>query len=302
MAECIQDVAVVGAGIAGLSAAVFLGRAGRSTVIYDGGRPRIFAVDEVREYVGFDGVSPANVLAAAREEALKYGVTIRKELVERIDARSDGLFEVRGATKILARAVVLATGLTDEVPRLEGLAEPWGNDLRVCPCFDGFEVRNKRFVVFGVPERLAHMGSWVSMWSPHVTVVSKGKIEPEGEERLRKLGIRIVSDEVTGLLHKERQLVGVKTESGATIPCDATWVAMRYKATSNLAASLCDVDEYGIVRSSDGCRTSRPGVFAVGNASDAVAHMAHAAAAGTKVGPIVTMYLLEARLAEASRV
>lgn len=298
MAEYVVDVAVVGAGIAGLSAGLFLGRAGRSTIIYDGGRPRIFAVDKVREFVGFDGLSPANILQHAREEALKYGAEIRNELVERIDARTDGLFEVQGVEKVLARTVVLATGLTDEVPHLDSLSEPWGNDLRVCPCFDGYEVRNKRFVVFGIPERLAHMGSWVSMWSPHVTVVSKGMIEPEGIDRLRKLGISIVSDEVTGLLHSEGQLIGVKTESGATIACDATWVAMRHRATSNLAASLCDVDENGIVKSPDGCRTSRPGVFAIGNASDAVAHMAHAAAAGTKVGPIVTMYLLDQRIAQ----
>ena len=186
MTEKIVDVAVVGAGIAGLSAAVFLGRAGRSTIVYDGGRPRIFAVDKIREYTGFDGETPANVLSRAREEALAYGVSIRTELVKRIEPREDGLFDVWAATRTTARTVVLATGLTDEVPEMQGLSKVWGNDLRVCPCFDGYEVRDQRFVVFGLPDRLAHMGSWVSMWSPHVTVVSR-------ELSIRKAGSAFAS-------------------------------------------------------------------------------------------------------------
>lgn len=298
--EVIVDSVIVGAGIAGLSAGLFLGRASRSTIVYDAGKQRILSVSRVREYAGFDGVAPDAVLTKVREEVLRYGAEIRQEFVQAITPRDDGLFEVSAHSKVLARTIILATGLTDELPQLSGLSEVWGDDLRVCPCFDGYEVRNQRFVVFGATERLAHMGSWVSMWSPNVTVVSKQPLDPAGAERLHKLGAKIVSDDVTGLLHESGRLVGVTTASGAEIPCDATWVALRHKAGSPLAASLCDVDEAGLAKSPDGCQTSRPGVFAVGNASDAVAHMAHAAAAGTKVGPIVTMYLLDTRIAESS--
>jgi hypothetical protein len=98
---------------------------------------------------------------------------------------------------------VLATGLIDELPHLEGLRRVWGRDLHICPCFDGHEVRDKRFVVFGVPERLAHLGSWVSMWSPHVTVVTKQSLDPAGADRLGVLGIEVVRDEVRGLIHKD---------------------------------------------------------------------------------------------------
>ena len=290
----VIDTTIVGAGVAGLSAALFLGRAGRSTIVYDAGTQRIYAVERVREFPGFDGVTPAEMLARIRNEVVRYGAVIRNAFVTRVEPREDGTFNVWTAEDtIVARSVVLATGLIDELPLLSGIPEVWGRDLRVCPCFDGYEVHDQRFVVFGVAARLVHMSSWVSMWSPHVTVVSMATFDETGEERLRLLGIDIVHDEVTGLVHHDQRLMGVWTANGSMIACDATWIASTYKAASNLAASLCDVDDLGFAKTNADGRTSRPGVFAVGNASNPIAHLAHAAAAGTHVGPIVTMYLLE---------
>jgi len=160
----VADPIIVGGGIAGLSAALFLARAGRSTIVYDAGRSRIFAVERVREFVGFDGWTPEEMLTKAREEVLRYGAQIRTATVTKVEPRSDGLFDVFAPdVTITAKSVVLATGLIDELPPLKGLRKVWGRDLRICPCFDGNEARNQRFVVFGLPERLAQLGSWVSM-------------------------------------------------------------------------------------------------------------------------------------------
>ena len=152
--------------------------------------------------------------------------------------------------------------------------------------------------MFGLPERLAQLGSWVSMWSTNVRVVTKHSFDASGAERLRLLGIEVIRDEVIGLVHEDDRLVAVSTESDSEIPCDAAWIATRLKPASDLAASLCDVDDAGFAESDEHGRTSRPGVFAIGNASNPIAHLAHAAAAGTEVGPWVTMYLLESLLSE----
>ena len=114
--------------------------------------------------------------------------------------------------------------------------------------------------------------------------------------RLALLKIPVVHDEVTGLVHRGDTLVALSTRGGMEVDCDAAWISANIKAASPLAASLCDVDAAGLALTDKGGRTSRPGVFAIGNASEAWAHMAHAAAAGTNVGPVVTMYLLEQRL------
>ena len=158
------DCVVVGAGVAGLSAALFLGRAGRPTVVFDAGPQRILAVDSVREFLGHDGEAPTDLLARARAEILSYGVDIVAGHVDTITPRSDRLFDIATADgSVTARSVVLATGTIDEVPDIEGIPEAWGRDLHVCPCFDGYELRDGPFVVIGEPQRLAQMASWVWM-------------------------------------------------------------------------------------------------------------------------------------------
>jgi thioredoxin reductase len=295
----IIDTAVVGAGPAGLSAALFLARAGRSVVAFDGGGSRIMSVDRVREYIGFDGVSPREMLDRMRGEAIRYGAQIQACKVRRIEPRSDGAFEVHGpGGSITAHSVVLATGMTDELPSLTGLSNTWGNDLRICPCFDGYEVRNRRFVVFGVPERLAHLGAWVSAWSSLVTVISEADLDPAGLEKLNLLGIPVIRDEVSGVLHRDGRLVAVTTASGRQVEADAAWVAMKWRAASDLAASLCEVDEVGFAKVDPNGKTSRHGIFAIGNAANPIAHLAHATAEGTNVGPHVSNYLLEVKISE----
>lgn len=295
----LLDCVVIGAGVAGLSAALFLGRAGRSTLVYGGGSPRIFAVEQVREHLGFDGMSTTDFMHRARQEVLRFGVNIRDEHVHSVRPRSDGFFDVvaKGET-VVTRTVVIATGVVDELPPLEGLPIPWGRDVRVCPCFDGYEVMGKRFIVFGLPERLAHMALWVSMWSDDITLVSPHVFSDTDQERLELLRVKIECDEVVGLIHHGDTLTGVRTSSGREIGCDAAWIAARINAASDITASLCEVDPLGLAVTDKVGRTSRPGVFAVGNASDPLAHIAHASAAGTAVGPVVTMYLLEQRLME----
>jgi thioredoxin reductase len=292
--ELVVDAAIVGAGVAGLSAALFLGRADRSAIVFDGGSTRIESVEEVREYLGFDGLPPQEVLSRASAEVQQYGVEIIRQRVTSVTPRADGLFEVHhGHSVTIARTVVLATGLIDKLPPLSGVPKAWGRDLRVCPCFDGYEVQGKRFVVFGVPKRLVHMASWVWMWSRDVTVVSEHAFTDTELDRLRLLEIDVIADEVTGLLHGGERLEALMTRKGKSIACDAAWIAADMVAASDLAASLCEVDEMGLARVDSAGRTSRPGIFAVGNAADPAAHLAHASAAGTNVGPHVVMYLLE---------
>jgi thioredoxin reductase len=123
--------------------------------------------------------------------------------------------------------------------------------------------------------------------------VTGHELEPESLDRLRGHGVAVVHDEVTALVERDGRLTAVATAGGKEVPCDAVFVAAPMRAASDLAASLCDVDGAGFaVTDADG-RTSRPGVWAVGNATDPVAHLAHAAAAGTRVGPWVVDHLLE---------
>lgn len=290
----IVDVVVVGAGAAGLSAALFLSRARRRTVVYDGGLTRNATTGQVHEFLGHEGRRPAELQARGHAEVASYGGDIRSEEVLKIEPRPDGLFAVWSRQEMVtARAVVLATGLVDELPPVPGLRESWGRDAHVCPCFSGYEVRDKQLVAFGLAERLAQLSSLLTAWSPSVTVVTPHEFDSEALDRLHGLGVMIVRDEVTALVRQDDRLVAVSTAGGTEVPCDAVFVAAAVRAASDLAASLCEVDEAGFaVTDADG-RTSRPGVWAIGNAADPLAHLVHAAAAGARVGPWVVNYLLD---------
>ena len=287
-------ILIAGAGVAGLSAALFLSRARRRTIIYDSGPTRNAMTEQVHEFPGYEGSTPAELQARGRAEVASYGGEIRSEVVLKIEPRPDGLFGVWSRQgMVTARAVVLATGLVDELPLVPGLRESWGRDAHVCPCFSGYEVRGKRLVAFGLTERLAQLGSFLTAWSPSVTVVAPNEFDPASLDRLHGFGITIVQDEVTALERQDDRLVAVSTASGTKLPCDAVFVAAAFRAASDLAASLCEVDEAGFAITDADGRTSRPGVWAVGNAADPLAHLVHAAAAGARVGPWVTNYLLD---------
>lgn len=295
--EDVVDVVVVGAGAAGLSAALFLSRARRRTVVYDGGPTRYSVTEYVHEFLGHEGMTPADLQARGCAEVVSYGGEIRSELVRSIEPRQDGLFDVWSEKGMLtARAVVLATGLEDVLPSVPGLREGWGRDVQICGCFSGYEARDKRIVVFGLPERLAPLGALMTAWSPYVTVVAPSELEPVVSNRLRAFGVEIVQDEVTALVRKADRLAAVSTASGTELQCDAVYVGAAFRAASDLAATLCDVDEAGFAVTDSEGRTSRTGVWAVGNATDPIAHMVHSAAAGARVGPWITLYVIESSL------
>jgi len=109
-------------------------------------------------------------------------------------------------------------------------------------------------------------------------VVSRHRFDATDTERLRLLDTGIADDEVAGLVHSGDRLVAVATERGTEVPCDAAWITTTQRAASDLAASLCEVDETGIARTDKVGATSRPGVWAIGNAADASAHLAHGSA------------------------
>jgi thioredoxin reductase len=287
------DVVVVGAGAAGLSAALFLARARRRTVVYDGGATRNSTTEHVHEYLGDEGMTPSDWLSRGRTEVARYGGDVRSEAVLRIEPGPGGLFEVRGERgTVVSRAVVLATGLVDELPSVPGLGEGWGRDVHVCPCFSGYEVRDSSLVAFGLAERLVQLGSFLTAWSPSVTVVSPHDFGPGDLDRLIRHGVETVPDSVTALVRRDARLVAVATAGGREVPCDAVFVAAPVRAASDLAASICDVDEAGFAITDADGRTSRPGVWAAGNAADPLGHLAQAASEGARVGPWVVDYLL----------
>lgn len=288
------DTVIIGAGAAGLSAALFLVRARRSVLIFDAGLKRISSTDEIHELLGFEGKTPAEFQKIGETEVLKYGGQIRREKVNNVEPTSDNLFEIQTAQRtVIARTVVIATGLTDILPNIQGLQEGWGRDIHVCPCFTGYELHNKKVVVFGLHERIGQLSKFLTAWITDVTVITNQEFDPILLKKLNTIGVQIVKSEVELIQRNNGKLKGVKTKSGSEISCDAIFIATPTRATSKLASTLCEVDEFGFAKTDPNGKTSRDGVWVIGNADDPIGHLAHSIAAGTKVGPMVTDYIIE---------
>src|SRR5688500_6525067 len=125
------DVAVVGGSAAGLAAALQLGRQRRSVIVVDAGEPRNAPAAHMHGYLGRDGHAPSELAAAGREEVRSYGGEVVVGRATGVTRRDDGRFRVAltGGHSVVARRVLAATGLVDDLPDIAGLAERWGRDV-----------------------------------------------------------------------------------------------------------------------------------------------------------------------------
>lgn len=290
----IIDTAIIGAGAAGLSAALFLVRARRSVIIFDGGPKRISAINEIHELLGFEGKKTMDFHKTGEAEVLKYGGEIRNEKVIAIDPTNDNLFKIKTTlSHVITKTVIIATGLKDILPDISGLKEGWGNDIHICPCFTGYELHNKKVVVFGLHERIGQLSKFLTAWTNNVTVVTDHPFEPTVLKKLNAVGVKIVNSEVVSIVRSQGIIKAVQTKAGNEIVCEAVFVATPLQAASDLASTLCEVDESGFAKTDANGKTSRDGIWVIGNANDPIGHLAHSIAAGTRVGPMVTDFIIE---------
>ncbi|MBN2359040.1 MAG: NAD(P)/FAD-dependent oxidoreductase, partial [Deltaproteobacteria bacterium] len=140
------DVAVIGGSAAGLAAALQLGRQRRSVIVIDAAEPRNASAEHMHGYLGREGLPPAELAAAGRAEVRSYGTEVLTGRVQHVTRTPDGRFRAELATgsAIVARRVLAATGLVDELPDIDGLSQHWGRDVIHCPFCHGFEVRDRR--------------------------------------------------------------------------------------------------------------------------------------------------------------
>ena len=302
------DVLVIGAGPAGLSAALVLGRARRSVVVVDSGRPRNAAAASMQGYLSRDGFPPDELLAIGRTEVERYGVRLVTGTVERL-ARDGGPFvaDVPEVGRLSARRVLVATGLQDVLPALEGTEQRWGRDVLHCPYCHGYEVRERPVAVLGRGDASVHYAHVVRQWSTDV-VLLRHTLDPltDGEhEGLSARGIRVVDGEVVGLVIEDGALAGVRLADGTVVPCTAVFVGAatgtnpRDALLRDLGAEFADGPVTDLPVADASGRTSVPGVWAAGNVVDPTAQVVVAAGQGYAAGVAINADLIDEDVAAA---
>ncbi len=280
------DVIVVGGGPAGLSAALLLGRCCRRVLVCDSGTPRNARSGALHAFLTRDGIDPWELRRLGREQLAPYGVEYRDVAI--CDARRLARgFEVTTAPgeHLRCRKLLLATGVRDRVPRLEGFDACYGRSVFHCPYCDGWEHRGERLAVYAPGGRGAGLALGLTTWSHDLLLCTDGRrtLGPELRERLEQQSVAVRTERVERLDHSEGRLRTIVFERGPAASRDALFFSTGQEPQSDLARRLgCRFNSKGTVRTGRHERTGIPGLFVAGDASRDVQLAVVAAAEGVK--------------------
>jgi thioredoxin reductase len=295
----MYDVIIVGAGPAGLSAALILGRCRRRVLVCDSGRPRNAASHAMHGFLTRDGVNPHEFLRLSREQLRQYEtVAIRNCEVTAATCRTDARFEVtiENEDRLTGRKLLIATGVLDNLPGIPGFAELYGASVFHCPYCDGWEVRDEPLAVYGRGERGLGLSLELTGWSRDVVLCSDGpaEIDEAGRARLRRCGIEVREERVLRLDGEDGRLTRVVFDAGEPLVRRALFFTTGQTQQSALAISLgCEFNDKGTVRTGKYESTHLSGLYVAGDASRAVQWVIVAAAEGAEAAFAINTDLLK---------
>jgi thioredoxin reductase len=296
----VFDAIVIGGGVSGLSAALLLGRACKRVLVCDAGKPRNQVAQASHSFFSRDGIAPAELLQIGREQLQPYDVKIRQSEV--VDAENLGdRFQVTlsNGDQFMGRKLLLATGMKDTLPSIEGFAELWGNSVFHCPYCHGWEVRDQPLAIYGKGEVGFEQVFMLTGWSRDLVLCSDGAAELSDEQRqqLFNWGIQIREEKIARLDYQDGELTGIVFANNEVLPRCGILLRPQSYQHSHLAAKLgCKLGSNDIVEVNDFKQTSVAGVYAVGDASSPLSQISWAVASGMLAASFVNRALIEENL------
>jgi len=300
--EKLYDVIIIGAGFAGLSAAMQLARARKQICIIDAGRPRNRFAAASHGFFGLDGKSPDEISRLAIGQIRAYPtVSIvhgMAKAASRLEPDAAGTgnednnrFKVSldDGRRFQARRLILATGVVDTLPDIPGLMPRWGKTVLHCPYCHGYEVRDRALGVLATGPMSNHQAMMIPDWGP-TTFFTQGKyeLEPEIRAQMDARGITIEQSPIVELIGAAPDLEAVKLADGRSMPIQALFAGPTVSMTNPLSEMLGCAFEEGIagpfIKVDASQETSVPGVFAAGDAATARHNATLASAAGVLAG------------------
>ncbi|MGC4063925.1 MAG: NAD(P)/FAD-dependent oxidoreductase [Polyangiaceae bacterium] len=276
------DVIIVGAGPAGLSAALVLGRSRRNVLLFDDGGPRNLAARRVHGFFTREDATPSELRELGLAQLRPYPVVFVERHIT--SARiEEGSFVVRAdGDAWCARKLLLATGMRDFEPEIPGLRELVGRGVHHCPYCDGWENRDRRLGCIGPREDGPEGALGLLTWSHDVSLFTQGTvIEPAVHARLERHGVRIYEARIRALEPDGEGLRAVHLESGERVLLDALFVHAGQEQRSPLIEGFgCELAPNQAARTEHRQRTRTPGLYIAGDAAVSVQSVAVAAAEG----------------------
>lgn len=299
----MYDVVIVGGGPAGLSAALVLGRCRRRVLVCDNGHPRNEASQAMHGFLTRDGVPPLEFLRLGRAELAPYE-TVEIRDVTVIDAQcveSRFVTTLETGEQVASRKLLIATGVRDKLPPLEGIDELYGRSVFHCPYCDGWEIRDAPIAIYGRGERGYGLALELTAWSRDLALVTDGPgdLDEKQRDRLQKIGIAVREEKVQRLEGTDGILKRIVFADGASLDRRAMFFTTGQHQQSALAVKLgCEFNDKGTVRTGKYESTHLMGLFVCGDASRAVQWVIVAASEGAEAAFAINTDLIKEDLAQ----
>jgi thioredoxin reductase (NADPH) len=297
-----REVIVIGGGIAGLSAAIYLGRAQRDALVVDSGRSMAKWEPVVENYLGFpDGVAGEELLKNGRKQAERHEVNFAEDEIKEVRAE-DGAFVLHGDKRIYrAKRLLLATGIFHIPPDIPGVKECLGHSMFFCKDCDGVRVREKRVAIFGANNDAVEYALGMLMYSACVMIATNGekpRWSAQHAKWLEEYEIPVHEGKVHDVVHRDRQILALHCENGEEVKIDYIFTTRGDVFHTKLAEKLgAELDEDGQIKVDPCLRTSVPRLYAAGCVTPANCQMIIAAGQGAAAAQAINRDLFEENLA-----
>ncbi|WP_266364099.1 NAD(P)/FAD-dependent oxidoreductase [Tellurirhabdus rosea] len=310
MNSTLYDVVIVGGSYAGLSAAMTLGRSLRNGLVIDSGLPCNRQTPHSHNLITHDGRTPGEIARIAREQVLAYPtvsfltdkvITARREEDTFVLATENGV-------ELSARKVLLATGVVDEMPDLDGFAPCWGVSILHCPYCHGYEVRGRKLGLLANGDTGYELTKLIQHWSRELVLLTNGPATFTDEQRdlIARLQVPVVESPVSRIDHENGQLRSVVFADGSRQPLDAMFtrlpIRQHHTLAEQLGCGLSTVPFPGLIEADEFGKTTVPGVYVAGDNSSPMRSVGVAISKGIMAAAWINRELIEEDLVRSSRV
>ncbi len=292
--DTIYDAIVVGGGMGGLSAAIYLARYGLKCLVVEKGRGRSFWMQDLRNYVGLDPETPGrNIIKHATEQAIAWGADFLRGFVEEVTDEGEtfavkvkvGKSDQTGVT-FRSNYVIAASGIIDLLPELENMQNVYdyaGYTLHVCMICDGFDMWDRKAVLIVKTEGQINAAFVLNWFTPYISVLTNGlQVSDEMKEKLAEHGYPLYESAIAEFLGENHQMSGVKLVDGTIVEATTGLINMGSIYHNQYLKGIAGLEYDGEnLITNNMCQTSHPRIFALGDLKQGLNQVSVAVADGT---------------------
>lgn len=292
------EIIIIGGSYAGLSAAMALGRAARSVLIVDSGKPCNRQTPHSHNFITQDGQKPASIAKSAKKQVLDYPtVTFLHDTVVEITGTNHDFITKTDSGKVLgARKILFATGIKDIMPGIPGFADCWGISVIHCPYCHGYEVKGANTGILTNGDATLEFGKLINHWTKRLTIFTNGKatLDEESRQKISHMGIEISEKEIAAIQHQKGKISNLIFKDGTKVDLEALYARPSFVQHCEIPQRLgCKLTGEGYIEINDFQQTTIPGIFAAGDNTGPFRAVSVAVASGTKTGAFINHELIQ---------